>query len=496
MPVMRYRILVVGGVFLMSMCGVISAQTQTRPTRDERLYALARTDLKGFAQQVSKDATSELGRAQAIVRWLAEHFEWKATDYQKRTVKEIVDRRGGNCNELAMVALAAMKELDIKLRRVHEVNIYTNTPERGERAHQMVRDKGNTFSVFGRHHNDHVWLELYDSAANEWFPADPSSGLVGIEEWMKGRVWFGKRSTLNPITDDMIVPLAIFAADDEGRFTISRTQHYLVDEFDRLYGGRLHLQPAWPQWTAGLDLLDDKVKGAFAGTVNLHDYETQIDSLAATYEQLRTAIQTKPAGAIFVFQTDELWLNLHHFLYVLGRAQNHTRDSLRASVAGAPVDAEKGLATLAAADEKIWRDAVAVYADGLSKKDLIFDQPLPAITSSLATAGDASSLTGTKVDPSVAAILERAAPIYRNRWWPQHRAANRAWQSAIEKLVVQHGPAVLSFITNAYKLDWPTTGFPVHISAYWRLFDRRKSAGGFEFERRNAGTVRPRGCVS
>src|SRR5215471_18774348 len=139
----RSVVLLGSPVFLLLTCAILSAQTQTRSTLDEQLYALARTDLKAFAQQVSRDSTSELGRAQAIVRWLAEHFEWKATDYQKRTVQEIVERRGGNCNELAMVALAAMKELNIKLRRVHEVNIYTNTPERGERAHQMVKDKGN-----------------------------------------------------------------------------------------------------------------------------------------------------------------------------------------------------------------------------------------------------------------------------------------------------------------------------------------------------------------
>src|SRR5262249_52578317 len=86
------------------------ADAQSRSPHDDELYALARTDLKQFAQQVSKDAASELGRAQAIVRWLAENFEWKATDYQKRTVSEIIERRGGNCNELAMVATAAMKE--------------------------------------------------------------------------------------------------------------------------------------------------------------------------------------------------------------------------------------------------------------------------------------------------------------------------------------------------------------------------------------------------
>jgi hypothetical protein len=43
-----------------------------------------------------------------------------------------------------------------------------------------------------------------------------------------------------------------------------------------------------------IDLLDDKVAGAFAGTINLHEYETQIDSLATTYDQLRASFQTKP----------------------------------------------------------------------------------------------------------------------------------------------------------------------------------------------------------
>jgi len=261
---------------------------------NDELYSLARTDLKAFAQQVSKNAKSELGQAQAIVKWLATNFEWKATDYQRRTVQEIIDRKGGNCNELAMVALSAMKALNIKLRQVHEVNIHVNTPDRGVRAHEMVKEKGNTFSVFGRRHNDHVWLELYDSAANDWFPADPSSGLVGVDEWMKGRVWFGKRVTLNPITADMIVPFAVFAADTNGKYTINRTQHYLVDEFDRLYQGKLHTLPEWKQWTTLLDLLDDKVGGAFAGNVNLHDYEAQIDSIADIYQQLaREVSQTR-----------------------------------------------------------------------------------------------------------------------------------------------------------------------------------------------------------
>jgi transglutaminase-like putative cysteine protease len=269
-----------------------SAQVNTTQSQNAELYSLARTDLKAFAQRVSKDSKSELGQAQSIVRWLAKNFEWTFTDYQRRTVQEIIERKGGNCNELALVAFSAMKELNIKTRRVHEINIHVNTPDRGLRAHELVKQKGNTFSVFGRHHNDHVWLELFDSTANDWFPADPSSGLVGMDDWMKGRVRFGKRVTLNPLTDDMIVPFAVFAADDSGKFTINRTQHYVIDEFDRLYDGKLSKLPEWNRWVTLVDLLDDKVAGAFAGSINLHEYESEIDELAAVYEQLRSAMKS------------------------------------------------------------------------------------------------------------------------------------------------------------------------------------------------------------
>lgn len=280
---------------LLIVCSIsVSAAQRKSSANDERLYQLARTDFKEFAKQVSKDATSELGQVQAIVGWLAQQFEWKSTDYKKRTVPEIIERRGGNCNELAMVALAAMKELNIKLRRVHEVNIHTNTPRRGNDARALIKEKGNYYSVFGRRHNDHIWLEVYDSAAREWFPADPSIGVVGFEQWLESRAGFGDRFTLNPITRDMIVPIAIFAADAEGKFTINRTQHYVIDGLDRLYSGKLSAGPEWKQWTAQIDLLDDKVKEAFAGTTNLHDFEAQIDSLAETYEQLRARFkQTK-----------------------------------------------------------------------------------------------------------------------------------------------------------------------------------------------------------
>jgi hypothetical protein len=290
---MRYSYGLVAALLL--ICFVpVGAQQKPRTMHDEHLYQLARTDPKAFAREVSQGASSELGETEAIVSWLTQHFAWKETDYKQRSVQQIIERGGGNCNDLAMVALAAMKELNIRVRRVHDVHIRTESVGRGERAHALVKEKGDSYSVFGRHHNDHVWLEVYDSKAGDWFPADPWSGVVGTEAWLKARVWFGKRSSINPDAPEMIVPFAIFAADSDGNFTIDRTRHYLVDEFDRLYGNKLHEQTAiWQQWVGLLDLLGPKVEGAFAGSVDLLNDESEIDHVATTYDRLRAAIEAR-----------------------------------------------------------------------------------------------------------------------------------------------------------------------------------------------------------
>ena len=189
-----------------------------------------------------------------------------------------------------------------------------------------------------------------------------------------------------------------------------------------------------------------------------------------TSSQPKSAAQSKTrderSPTIFVFHTDEFWLNLHHFLYVLGRAENKETDAAREAVVDAPRDQERGLEKLSEKDRKIWREIVTTYATGTSKQDIVFNEPLPALTHALARAADAESLKQSEIYPVVANALELAAPIYRKAWWPKHREANRSWHKATQTLVEQHGAQVLAFITNAYKLEWPAAGFPVHVSAY------------------------------
>lgn len=54
------------------------------------------------------------------------------------------------------------------------------------------------------------------------------------------------------------------------------------------------------------------------------------------------ALAAQTGTPIFRFETDGFWLNLHHFLYVLGRVEAKMPDIRREAVAGAPTDQAAG----------------------------------------------------------------------------------------------------------------------------------------------------------
>ena len=116
-------------------------------------------DLKAFAIDITAGVQDNYEKARTLLAWLGTHFEWKYTDYEKRSVQQIIARKGGNCFELATVYMALLKELNITYRPIAEVNIQKPDEQRGQRAAQLVKERGNQASVFGKQHNDHRWIE-------------------------------------------------------------------------------------------------------------------------------------------------------------------------------------------------------------------------------------------------------------------------------------------------------------------------------------------------
>ena len=79
--------------------------------------------LQNLALKVAGAKGSSKERTQRLVTWMNKNFEFTYTDYKKRTVEEIIQRRGGNCAEQARVLWALLEAIDINARWVSEINI-------------------------------------------------------------------------------------------------------------------------------------------------------------------------------------------------------------------------------------------------------------------------------------------------------------------------------------------------------------------------------------
>jgi hypothetical protein len=121
---------------------------------------------------------------------------------------------------------------------------------------------------------------------------------------------------------------------------------------------------------------------------------------------------------------------------------------------------------LSEAERQAWREAVAVYAKGLSRQDTVFDRELVAFTNLMRRTPEKTAAGALKIDPAVAAALDRAAPIYRKAWWTRHRDGNRRWLQAMQDPVKRYGARLLAYVTRAYQEPWMPGGFPVQISAW------------------------------
>jgi hypothetical protein len=284
------RIRLTFALFALLLCMPAYA-LQPQPQNSETQLAVrdtAKINLAEFATSIVKDAGNDYDRAERLLNWLSHNFKWLATDYKKRSVKEIIARQGGNCFELATVYMSLIRTMGIRYRQIAEINIRPSSERRQKSAEELVAKRGVSGSVFGEQHNDHRWVEIYDDRSREWIPADPSVGVIGLEPWLKSRVWFGERWAIDTsITNDMIVPIAIFTTDSTYTMIEDRSHYYLVGSFSRLYSDAIAQLPGWKAWVEGVASIGAACRCAFDGKVNLHQHRKEIARLAETYDELK-----------------------------------------------------------------------------------------------------------------------------------------------------------------------------------------------------------------
>lgn len=254
--------------------------------------------IERLAREIAGDERDRHIQVRRLIQWMHQVFEWTATDYQQRTVGEILQRRAGNCAEQSRVLAHLVHSLGIEHRRIAEVNIQPPSQERGEFAANMVAAKGPSASVFGYIHNDHRWIEIRDASSEDWIPVDATLGICGIEEWMKGRMGFGERPEA---AKDMIVPIMIFVLGEQNQIIEERSEHYLI----RLYNEYIikndvhdvQLLTAWGQSIRNLSAVG---KQAFLGERSLHESATIIESAYSLSQKIREELQVgreKAAGS-------------------------------------------------------------------------------------------------------------------------------------------------------------------------------------------------------
>lgn len=179
--------------------------------------------------------------------------------------------------------------------------------------------------------------------------------------------------------------------------------------------------------------------------------------------QRRPVVTNREEPELFAFHSN-FWLNLHHFLYVTARARAGL-DATRPAVVSALADTA-GFGARPLSDKNDWRAAVAYYDSTLARRDVLFDSDMVAINNRLARLDSAPTVRRSGLDPSLVAILERAAPVYRRVWWSRHDRANHKWEARMRQLLTLYGESLAAKESRVFKEPWSTTPLRVDVTAY------------------------------
>jgi hypothetical protein len=181
--------------------------------------------------------------------------------------------------------------------------------------------------------------------------------------------------------------------------------------------------------------------------------------------------QEASPGPLPVFEFHSgFWINLHHFLYQQGRIRKVTPWP-EPSASSPPVST----AGLSQEEQQAWAAALDyyAYAGDLSDRNLLFNGDMVNLNNRLAELETCADLSGRNsrecasgLRQELIAALERAAPVYRARWWPEHDRANRSWIASVGPMVRQFGGGLARQLSATYRADWPTGRLRVDVVFY------------------------------
>jgi hypothetical protein len=116
---------------------------------------------------------------------------------------------------------------------------------------------------------------------------------------------------------------------------------------------------------------------------------------------------------------------------------------------------------------------VAFYVEDLAGRDLLLNMDMETINNRLGEMETCADLTG-KTNPACTAglspglidALERAAPVYRAHWWPEHDRENRNWIAEVAPMIRQMGVDLSQRLAEVYQRPWPSKQIRVDVVWY------------------------------
>jgi hypothetical protein len=169
---------------------------------------------------------------------------------------------------------------------------------------------------------------------------------------------------------------------------------------------------------------------------------------------------------VFEFHSS-FWMNLHHFLYQQARwpDASSTADAT-GEASTAPTHIPPVGADLTPAEAADWQFALDYYRAEFAGRDLLFSTDLVRIKNRLAELQNAPDLRQSGLRPELVAVLERAAAVYRRRWWSGHDLQNRLWVAEAAALVEKFGPHLAEKLAAVYQTPWPAGRIWVDVTRY------------------------------
>jgi len=138
------------------------------------------------------------------------------------------------------------------------------------------------------------------------------------------------------------------------------------------------------------------------------------------------------------------WTNLHHFLL----------DRSAAAAEGA---------TLPGSDRAAWTEALRFYQMRFREDRL--RREMATIKDAIEDHENDATLAAAGLDSELRAAMEKAAPVYRAHWWPQHSKTNEAWIAAETPLIQKYASAIIPRLAAAYETPWPDE--PIRVDVVW-----------------------------